>query len=382
MEAATQPCRALINHFIHLKDPRMNRRRLHNLSDIVTIAICAVICGADTWEDLEEFGEAKFDWFQSFLALPNGIPSHDTFARVFARLDPQEFGACFISWIKALSQEIHSEEVDIISLDGKTLRGSFDKALSKTPLHMVNAWSTNLSISLGQMAVGGKSNEITAVPKLLELLDISGCIVTADALNTQRAIAEKVGSCGAEYVLALKANQGTLHEDVKLKFENMASELLTESMTDYYQTTDADHGRIETRSYWVTEDISFLKDHKWPGLRSIGIAESQFEYPDGKISQERRMFINSIEPNAKTFAKAVRGHWNVEAMHWTLDLTFKEDESRIRKDHAPQNFAILRQIALNLVKATKRKRLSIRTKRKKAGWDNEFLLKVLLARDF
>jgi predicted transposase YbfD/YdcC len=231
------------------------------------------------------------------------------------------------------------------------------------------------------MAVDEKSNEITAVPELLDLLDVSGCIVTADALNTQRAIAEKVLSQGADYVLALKGNQGTLHADVELKFSEMRDDLLTKVTGHHHQTIDAEHGRVETRNYWITSDIDFLSEHKWPGLVSLGIAETLLEYKDGRTSKERRFFINSIPADAKLFAKAVRGHWGVEAMHWTLDVTFNEDASRIRKDNAPQNFAALRQIALNLVKATKEKRLSIRTKRKKAGWDESFLLRVLLAGD-
>ncbi len=356
--------------FSTITEPRDSNKR-HKLIDIITIALCAVICGADTFEEIEEFGEVRKTWFETFLELPHGIPSHDTIARLFARINPKEFQRAFLGWVRS----IQSVTKGVIAIDGKTLRRSRTKDTS--PLHMVSAWASESNVVLGQVKTDAKSNEITAIPELLTLLALEGCIVTIDAMGCQKAIAEKIIDKGADYVLGLKGNQGMLHEDVELYFQDGLASGFKDMPHDYYETIDGDHGRIETRRYWTTSANWLLEKEQWQDLSTIVMTQREC-YQEGVTSLEYRYYITSMKNNAREIARAVRGHWGIEnGLHWVLDIAFREDESRIRKDHAPANFAILRHMALNLLKQENSKRRSIKTKRLKAGWDMKYLGRVL-----
>ena len=362
----------LDEHFSSLLDPRKNSwLQLHSLRDILVIGVCATIGGADSFEDMAAFGRAKKDWFQGFLDLPNGIPSHDTFNRVFEKLDCLKFKECFISWVQSICELTHGE---IIAIDGKTLRGSRGK--DGKPLHIVSAWANSNQLVLGQLATEQKSNEITAIPKLLEMLDLSNCIVTIDAMGCQKEIAKKIIDGNADYTLGLKGNHGIMFDEVKQHYDGATETILTKKTSDFFETVDGDHGRIETRKYWISDDIDWLSNKEnWPGLKSIGIAQSTREIGD-KISFERRYFLCSIAPDAAIFANAVRSHWGIEnTLHWSLDVTFKEDACKV-KGNAAQNLSHLRHIALNILKSDS-SRGSIRGKRLKAGWDINFLGKLL-----
>ncbi len=354
--------------FSGITEPRGSNKR-HQLMDILTIALCAVICGADTWEEMEEFGQAKHEWFTTFLDLPHDIPSPDTFARVFASLDPAEFREAFARWTEAVKGHI--------AIDGKTVRHSYGDGTS--PIHMVSAWAQENRMVLGQVKTYEKSNEITAIPELLQVLALVGCIVTIDAMGCQKAIAGKIIDKGADYVLGLKGNQGNLHADVKLFFQDCLASGFHDVDYNYYETVDGDHGRIETRRYWATSDIEWLSDKPlWKNLRTIVMVERERNL-DGEVSVETGYYISSLGNEIKQLASAIRGHWGIEnSIHWVLDIAFREDESRIRKDHAPENFAVLRHMALNLMrKETSVK--SIKRKRLRAGWDNEYLVDILHA---
>lgn len=366
---------SLVEHFSSIKDPRIDRTKRHLLTSILVIAICSIICGGETWEEMEMFGEAKENWFRTFLELPNGIPSHDTFARVFARLSPTEFQSCFVAWVQSVNEAIPA---GVVAIDGKTLRHSFDKANDKSCIHMVSAWAQANGMVLGQLKVDEKSNEITAIPKLLEILELSGCIVTIDAMGCQKEIAEKIVSKDADYVLALKGNQGNMHEDVKLKFDTTDLNALKKTPSNYYSTVDGEHGRIETREYFLLSALNDLAlANEWPGLKSIGMVRATREV-NNKVTEENRFYLTTIYADAKKFGDSVRGHWGVEnSLHWVLDVTFHEDASRIRKDNAPENVAILRHIALNLLKTDKSLKKSIKAKRLMAGWDEPYLVKIL-----
>ena len=371
------PIGTLVFHFSDMEDPRGDNRR-HLLLDIIVIAICAAICGADTWTDVELFGQSKEQWFRKFLELPHGIPSHDTFGRVFALIDPGQFQARFRDWIAAVAERTEGE---IIALDGKQLRRSHDKAEGKKAIYMVSAWASENSLVLGQQKVDDRSNEITAVPQLLEMLEISGCIVTTDAMNCQVETAKKVIENDADYVFVVKDNQPRLLEAIQGLFDDPDEMRWVD--TDYDRTTDGNHGRIETRKCWTTSDAEYLAYiaslADWPGLQSIGMIEAKRTTKEG-TSVKRRYFISSLESNAKRLLSAARTYWGIEnKLHWILDLAFREDESRVRKGNGPETFAVLRHIALNLLRREDTAKISIRAKRKKAGWDNDYLLKVLTA---
>jgi predicted transposase YbfD/YdcC len=365
----------IIEHFSNLTDPRVERTKRHLLIDVVVIGICAVICGSDTWTEMEEYGKAKYQWFKGFLELPNDIPSHDTFGRVFSRLSPEEFRECFLSWINAVNEITGGQ---VVAIDGKTLRRSFDKASDKAAIHMVSAWAEANRLVLGQVKVDDKSNEITAIPKLLNMLELSGCIVTIDAMGCQKGIAKLIIDKEADYILALKGNHGNLYEDVKFFFEDALKNGFGEFKYQYHETIDNDHGRIEIRRYWAISDISWLYEkEQWKGLKSIGMVESE-RIIGKETTTEKRYYISSLNGDAKQFAYGVRGHWGIEnSVHWILDVAFREDESRIRKGNGAENFALLRHIALNLLKQEKSSKVGVKIKRNKAGWDNNYLLKVL-----
>jgi len=364
-------------YFSDLKDPRIERSKLHKLIDILVIAICAVICGADTWEDVADFGRAKQDWFEQFLDLPNGIPSHDTFNRVFNRLDPQQFQSCFIQWVSAASELIQGQ---VISIDGKILRRSHDRGIGKAAIDMVSAWANANHLVLGQIKVDDKSNEITAIPQLLKALAVSGCIVTIDAIGCQTEIAATIVDQEADYVLSLKENQGQLYADVKLLFDDLEHTDYTAYTYDYARTVNKGHGRIEIRECWTISDPEILRYLRgvpnWKHLKTVARIRSQRWVGDEK-SCEDRFHIASIS-GAQAVLQAVRTHWGIEnQLHWVLDIAFDEDRHRLRKDHGPENFAVLRHIAVNLLKQETSLKRSIKGKRLFAGWNQDYLLKII-----
>ncbi len=361
-------------HFGTLTDSRTANKR-HLLIDIITISICAVICGASTYEQIVAFGKAKFKWLDTFLELPNGIPSHDTFGRVFSIINPREFQNSFMEWVEDVSQRLENE---IIAIDGKTLRRSHDNASGKKAIHMVNAWATGANIVLGQFKTEEKSNEITAIPLLLKMLDISDNIITIDAMGCQKKIASVIIDKKADYVLSLKENHPVMHENTKLYLDDKIESGLSGVDYNYHETLDGEHGRVETRKYWITSDINHLQGKEnWKKLNSIGVVERTREIGEN-ISVEKHYYLTSIESDAELFAKAVRNHWGVEnGLHWTLDMAFREDECRIRKGHAPENFSVLRQMALNLLKSEKSFKGSINTKRLEAAWNKDYLKTVI-----
>ena len=353
-------------------------RSWHYLSDIVTIVLCAVISGADDFNEIEIFARCKEAFFRTFLELPNGIPSHDTINRVMSRLSPEEFSACFIEWVKSLTKRMP----DIIAIDGKTLRSSFNDAEKRDCLHMVSAWSVENGLVLGQIRTAEKSNEITAIPTLLSLLDIEGCIVTIDAMGCQMEIAQKILNGGGDYVLALKGNQGNSHEAVEQLFKWEKKNSFSGVMHSEFSTMEKDHGRIETRNIFSIgnlETIDGLGLEKWPGLKSVTQVESIREI-NGKSSVEYRYYLSSLAADAQRIGKAVRGHWGIEnSLHWVLDVLFNEDKARNRKDHSAANMTIMRHMAVNLVKNDKSSKVSIKNRRLKAGWDDKYLLKLISA---
>ncbi len=362
-------------HFQKLIDKRRSEGKRHLLMDILTIAICAIICGADDWNGIEAYGRAKEAWFKQFLLLPHGIPSHDTFGRVFRWLDPQAFEQCFLEWVQAVMQVTDGQ---VIAVDGKTLRCSQDSANGKGPIHMVSAWAEKNRLVLGQVKVDEKSNEITAIPALLRLLELRGCIVTTDALGCQTEIAEIVVEKGGEYLLALKENQGQLYEDVRELFAGADEVNFFDVEHTYAKTVNKNHGRMEVRECWCVTDPDFTHYlrgfEKWKHLRSL-IKVRCHRQINTETSQEDRYFITSENAPAKQLLKAVRAHWSIEnGLHWVLDIAFREDASRVRKDHAPENLAILRHIALNLLKQDTTLKLGIKNKRLVAAWNNDYLI--------
>jgi predicted transposase YbfD/YdcC len=366
----------LIEHFSILEDTRDPSRRRHLLIDILIIAITAVLCGADTWTEIEEFGKSNEEWFRKFLKLDNGIPSHDTFGRVFSLLSPAAFQERFSAWIESVREAYEGEE--IVAIDGKSLRRSHDRKRGRGPLHMVSAWAVNNRVVLGQRATEAKSNEITAIPELLDTLMLRGCIVTIDAMGCQKAIAEKIVDQGGDYVLALKGNQGTLAEQVEEAFIDADARDYEGVQSDYFETVERGHGRCETRRYWTLAELDGIeRKEQWKKLDVVGMVQSIREQ-DGHTSSEYRYYIASIGNDAQRFAKAVRGHWGVENdLHWSLDISFREDESRIREPQAAENFTVLRHIALARLKNEKTLKRGIKTKRLKAGWDERYRAKLL-----
>jgi predicted transposase YbfD/YdcC len=361
--------------FADLPDPRLDRTKRHTLLDILILAVCATVGGADGWADIERFGKAKLAFFRQFLELANGIPSHDTFGRVFARLDPAALLPCIQQWLAVLGQAVAGE---VVAIDGKTLRGSFDTAAGQGPLHLVSAWATEARLVLGQVAVDAKSNEITAIPLLLELLDLKGCIVTIDAMGCQKEIAACIREQGADYVLAIKDNQPTLHQAVHEAFVAHADRDFTDPSVRGHKTVEHSHGRDETREYFVAAvPAAVAQTGEWRDVRSIGLVTRQ-RVVNGETEEEVVYYLSSLPPKVKTFAQAVRGHWGIEnRLHWSLDVTFREDQSRVRKDHGPVNLGMLRRLAVSILQQDTSSKDSLRGKRLSAGWDEGRLLKLL-----
>lgn len=364
---------SILEQFSELEDPRVDRTKRHKLTDVIAIAICAVICGANGWTDVELFGKSKREWLKSFLELPNGIPSHDTFGRVFAMLDAAQFERCFMNWVSAVSELTEGE---VVAIDGKTLRRSHDRGDGKSALHLVSAWSSANRLVLGQKKVDGHTNEITAIPELLRSLGVSGCIVTIDAMGCQKKVASAIVERDAEYVLALKRNQGKLYEDVKDTFERKEG-----SGGDFFETVEKSHGRIETRRCWNVTDsecIDYLNDNRdWRALSSVAMVKSE-RLIEGLRSEHTRYYISSLRTDAKTMLESVRSHWGIEnSMHWVLDMGFREDESRVRLGNSAENLSILRRMAMNLMRQDKSVKVGIEAKRKRAGWDENYLLNIL-----
>jgi len=367
---------SLVAHFRRLPDPRVRRTRRHALVDILVITLCAVICGADDWVAVAQFGHAKRKWFRGFLTLRHGVPSHDTFGRVFAALDPEAFKAAFLAWVQTVAQLLPGE---VIAVDGKTLRRTFDTASTKAAIHMVSAWATTQGLCLGQMQTDAKSNEITAIPKLLEVLALAGRVVTIDAMGCQTAIARTIQAKGGDYVLSLKGNQTRLHEDIVTFFADAQARDFRDLAHTTAETVDGDHGRIEIRRAWATDDVAWLTDRRrWAGLRSVLRVDSE-RTVGPHTSRESRFFISSLAPDAAHLARIVRGHWAIEnGLHWTLDVALRQDHTRIRTGHAPENLAILHHLALNLLKQERSAKIGIKNKRLLSGWDHDYLLRVIM----
>ena len=380
-----KPKTTISEHFSEIKDPRIERKKLHQLIDIITITLCpkgyrsayAVIAGAETWSDIELFGKCKYDWFKSFLELPNGIPSHDTFNRVFARLDPKQLEKCFENWVKSIKNLLSSEQ---IAIDGKTVRHSYDRNQEQKAIVMVSAWARKSGLVLAQRKVSKKSNEITAVPELLKALELEGAIVTLDAMGCQTKIVNQVVNQKADYLISLKKNQSGLYKRVNDLFQLTLSQDKINSKSSDYSVSESGHGRTEKRHYHVLNNVSEIVDkkQKWSNLSSVVRVEYSRQLKNGTTKLESRYFITSLSQGAEELVEYIRGHWSIEnQLHWVLDVDFKEDDSRIRKDNAPENLAVIRHIALNLLNQDKSSKGSIKGKRKKAGWDDDYLLHLL-----
>lgn len=372
---------SILKYFGDLEDPRSDINLTHPLINVVSIAILGTICGADDWVAIETYGQAKADWLATFLDLSKGgIPSHDTFGRVFRWLDEEAFQAMFVKWTAEICQATDGE---VVALDGKKLRRSHDGHHDRDGIWMVSAWASKNRIVLGQTKVDEKSNEITAIPHLLAQLDLSGCVVTVDAINTQTAIAQQIVDAQADYVMAVKGNQGTLYEDLQLLFEGFEDEWYQSVQYETARCTNQGHGREEYRKVWVVSEREYRQylrqESKWANLRSlIKLVTVRYVPTSDKMETTTRYFISSWRASASDFLQAIRDHWQIEnGLHWVLDVAFREDDSRIRKDHAPANMALLRHIAVNLLKQEKSAKVGINNKRKRAGWDNQYLENVV-----
>jgi predicted transposase YbfD/YdcC len=366
-------------YFTQIKDPRVERTRWHLLTDIITIAILSVIAGAQGWEDIEEYGVNKKEWLETFLELPYGIPSPDTFRRVFEKINPKEFEQCFRQWVQSLVEKLG---VEVVAIDGKTHKGSYDRTSKLKALHTVSAWSSEHRLVLGQTKVSSKSNEITAIPALLEMLDISGCIITIDAMGTQKLIAEKIIAADADYILSLKNNHPTLHQQVKTWFEAAQSSGFKGIDISINKRVEKGHHRIEKRTVYtvtVSQIPGLYQLDLWAGLKTVIMIVRSIQHWN-KLTQEVQFYITSIASDANKIGSAIRQHWGIEnSVHWTLDVTFGEDESRIRSLHSPQNFALLRRIALNALERETSFRRSIRQKSRRAAMNDRYMVSVLAA---
>jgi len=364
------------SHFGRITDPRREtKNKQHKFHDILIIAICGSICGGNDWVAIERFGQSKFEWFSSFLELPNGIPSHDTFNDVFSKLDPSEFEAGFISWVSSIAHLLPGE---VVAIDGKTLRRSHDKGAGKSAIHMVSAWASRNSLVLGQLKTEEKSNEITAIPELLNHLALKGCLVTIDAMGCQKNIVKTIVDQEADYLIALKENQPKLYESVVDYFEDSKEKNGEDCAIDFSETIEKNHGRDEKRRCWVGRDIDRIESaDQWERLNAVVMIESERTL-NGKTSLEHRYYISSADTDAEKLLSATREHWGIEnSLHWVLDVAFREDDSRLRKKNGAQNAAILKHIALNLLKKETSAKVGIQNKRLMAGWNHKYLRKVL-----
>lgn len=364
---------SLSHHFRQLDDPRIERGRIHSLHDLLIISVCALLCGAEGFVDMEEFGKAQHDWLKGLLELPNGIPSHDTFGRVFAALDPAQFAEAFTAWTQSMRQSLAGE---IVAVDGKTLRCS--GGADQSPVHLVSAWAAGNRLVLGQLRTAHKSNEITAVPELLRRLELAGCIVTLDAMGCQKTIAREIHEADADYVLALKANHEVLHGEIQAFLDDALDHPAHLPEASRHQTVEKDHGRIETRRYLCIGKLDWLADRgRWAALRSVAVVEAERTIGE-ETTRERRYYLSSLPPEAPALAAAIRGHWGIEnSLHWVLDVALREDDCRVRTGHAAANLATLRHLALNLLRKDTTKKRGIRTKQKIAAWDHRYLMTLL-----
>lgn len=374
----TKPAQSLTNHFATLQDPRTGNAKQHELLDIIIIAICATICGADTWVEIEVWGKANRKWLWTFLALPNGIPSHDTFRRVFILLEPKHFRQCFLKWVRSVSQLTHGQ---IVAIDGKKLRRSHHLGCSQKALTLVSAWATANGVVLGQQKVKSKSNEMKVIPELLQLLDLTGCIVTLDALNCQTKIAKQIRAQNADYILAVKENQGQLYDDLKDLFGECLAANFKQVPHDHHRTVNKGHGRIEIRDCWTITDPEFLEyvrtRAQWAGLRTVVMLQAE-RHVQNHRSQTLRYYITSLANDARQILQSVRRHWSIEnSLHWVLDIAFREDDSRMRILNSPENFAMVRHVALTLLKQERSEKIGIKAKRLKAACDRDYLIRVL-----
>ncbi len=368
--------RGPLRFFNELEDPRMDRTKLHSLDGILFITLCAALAGADSWTEVEVYGNEKLDWLQTILPLPHGIPSHDTFGRLFSRLNPEQLERCFLQWMAALAE---GSDGRLIAIDGKTLRRSFDKANGRAAIHMVSAWCETNQLVLGQLATEEKSNEITAIPRLLELLDVKGAVVTIDAMGCQKAIAEKIVKQGGDYVLQVKKNQPELYDLMTSTFDELTGPGIGGVSLVFHEEIDAGHGRVETRRIWTTDWINgYPNRFEWAGLKCFVCIES-VRVVDGKSSTTRRYYISTLDgQDAPGMLAYIRGHWGIEnKLHWSLDVTFREDTLRNRIGHSAENFSRIRRLALNLLRQDRTCKVGIKGKRLKASLNQDYLLRVL-----
>ena len=377
MSSTISPTALIETHFGNLRDPRASHSIEHKLLDILIISICGTISGANDFAAIAEYGKSKESWLKTFLELENGIPSTDTFERIFARLNPTELQKCFVGWMEAVHKTTKGE---LLNIDGKTLRGAKEAGNSRSLIHMVSVWSATQHLVLGQKKVNEKSSEITAISPLLEMLAIRGCLVSIDAMGCQREIAKTIIEQGADYVLALKGNQGDLHDDVRQLFTSARAQKFDNIEHQFYSTVEKGHGRIEKRYYWTMGNTEFLiGTEKWTGLKSIGMVESERNL-NGVVSIEQRYYILSIESDVHRFSQSVRSHWSIEnQLHWILDVGFDEDASQSCRGYSAENLAVIRHVGLNLLSRDKKTKVGVKTKRLKAGWDDSYLKDVLNA---
>lgn len=369
---------AFMEAFAELPEPRVHENKIrYKLLDIVVMATCAVISGADDWDAIADYARGRQEWFEWFLELPNGVPSHDTFARVFSMIDPDAFGACFLSWVSSVAK--HSDG-RVIPIDGKTLRRSHNA--DEAALHMVSAFCTENSLILGQLATEEKSNEITAIPALLDVIDVDGAIITIDAMGAQKEIVDKICDKGAEYVIGLKTNQPKFHEAVEKHFEGIHLDSKKTKTLDIHVIRDETHGRDRIQGTFVSSDLSGIDMRdEWTGLRSIAMVITEQLNKEGRLTTEKRYYISALSQNAEQTAQAIRSHWGIEnKLHWVLDVAFREDDSRVRRDHGAQNLAVIRHATLNILRQDTTTKLGIKNKRKKCGYDYNYLPSLLFNR--
>ncbi|MDR1316012.1 MAG: ISAs1 family transposase [Spirochaetales bacterium] len=376
----TQPIPPLIDFFQHIKDPRIERNKAYPLLEVIVITLLAVMAFAEGWEDIETYGKSKEGWLKKFLPLEHGIPKHDVYRRVFTRLKPEAIASCFMEWVRAIKRDITRE---VIAIDGKTVRGSFNTRTGQKAIHLVSAWATENRLVFAQVKTGEKENEITAIPTLLEMIALKGCIVTIDAMGCQYKIADQIVAAGADYLFALKENQGTLYEDVKTYFEDV-DQTHPDPTVAVHTTFDVDHGRIEKRFHGITSDVSWLIERHpaWKSITSIGMIDSKREIGD-KVSFERRLYVSSLPPDPELFAVTGRAHWGIEnSLHYVLDVAYREDGARIKSGEGPENWGYFRKIAMTVARADRESKDSVKSRVKQMAWSDDYLERLLFHSSF